>query len=205
MADAVVTGERTAQLLGAWIVFEDEAGQDLKPGKGRTWSRRGRTPLVKVVGKGSGRVLMAGMICVWPGHETRLIYRTQTYRGRTGEKKGFRSREFADLLNSARRQLGDAPLIVVWDNASTHHAKPLREFCERNSDWLTIVKLPPYAPDLNPVEGDWAHVKKSLANLAPRAVEDLTPLVKSRLRGIQRRPGVLDGFIAETGLAQKPP
>ncbi|WP_374684126.1 transposase [Streptomyces sp. RO-S4] len=70
------------------------------------------------------------------------------YRGRTGEKKGFRAREFVDLLTSARRQLGDAPLIVVWDNASSHHAKPLREFCGRNSDWLTIVKLPPYTPDL---------------------------------------------------------
>ncbi|MEU6943985.1 IS630 family transposase [Streptomyces sp. NPDC046316] len=206
MADgAVVTGKRTAQLLGAWIVFEDEAGQDLKPAKGRTWSRRGRTPLVRVTGKGSGRVLMSGMICVRPGRETRLIYRTQTYRGRTGEKKGFRAREFVDLLTSARRQLGGAPLIVVWDNASTHHAKPLREFCERNSDWLTIVRLPPYAPDLNPVEAVWAHLKKSLANLAPHTIDDFTPLVKNRLRGIQRRSEILDGFIAETGLGLEPP
>jgi putative transposase len=87
----VVTGKRTAQLLGAWIVFEDEAGQDLTPVKG------------------SGRVLMAGMICARPGRTTRLIYRTQTYRGRTGEKKGFRAREFTDLLTSTHRQLGDAP------------------------------------------------------------------------------------------------
>ncbi|MFG3384018.1 transposase [Streptomyces sp. NPDC047999] len=108
-------------------------------------------------------------------------------------------------MTSARRQLGGAPLIVVWDNASTHHAKPLREFCERNSDWLTIVNLPAYAPDLNPVEGAWAHLKKSLANLAPHTIEDLTPLVKNRLRGIQRRPDVLDGFIAETGLTLEPP
>ncbi|WP_226962791.1 IS630 family transposase [Streptomyces sp. C8S0] len=201
---AVVTGKRTARLLGAWIVFEDEAGQDLKPGKGRTWSPRGRTPLIRVTGKGSGRVLMAGMVCVRPGRETRLIYRTQTYRGRTGEKKGFRARAFVDLLTSARRQLGDAPLIVVWDNASTHHAKALREFCGRNSDWLTIVKLPPYAPDLNPVEGVWAHLKKSLANLAPRTIDDLTPLVKNRLRAIQRRPQILNGFIAETGLGLEP-
>ncbi|MGW4349368.1 IS630 family transposase [Streptomyces sp. NPDC004690] len=198
------TGKRAAQLPGAWIVFEDEAGQDLKPGKGRTWSRRGRTPLVKVTGKGSGRVLMAGMVCVRPGRETRLIYRTQTYRGRPGEKKGFRAREFGELITSARRQLGGAPVIPVWDNASTHHAKPLREFCDRNSDWLTIVKLPPYAPDVNPVEGVWAHLKKSLANLAPHAIDDLTPLVKNRLRGIQRRPDVLDGFIAETGLRLEP-
>ncbi|MFJ8602613.1 transposase [Streptomyces shenzhenensis] len=187
------------------MAFEDEAGQDLKPGKGRTWSRRGRTPLVRVTGRGSGRVLMAGMICVRPGRATRLIYRTQTYRGRTGEKKGFRAREFADLLTTARRQPGGAPLIVVWDNASTHHAKALREFCDRNSDWPTIVKLPLYAPDLNPVEGVWALLKKSLANLAPHAIEDLAPLVKSRLRGIQRRPAVLDGFIAETGLGLEPP
>ncbi|MEU3518295.1 transposase [Streptomyces sp. NPDC006654] len=187
-----------------WIAFEDEAGQDLKPGKGRTWSRRGRTPLVKVTGKGSGRVLKAGMVCLRPGRATRLIYRTQTYRGRTGEKKSFRARDFAGLLTSARRQLGGAPPIVVWDNASTHHAKALREFCNRNSDWLTIVKLPPYVPDLNPVEGVWAHLKKSLANLALHAIEDLTPLVKNRLHDIQRRPEVLDGFIAETGLRLEP-
>ncbi|MEU9704488.1 transposase [Streptomyces sp. NPDC047981] len=142
---------------------------------------------------------------VRPGRATRLIYRTQTYRGRTGEKKGFRTREFSDLLTSARRQLGGAPLIVVWDNASTHHAKALRDFCDRNSDWLTIIKLPPYAPDLNPVEGVWAHLKNSLANLAPRTIDGLTPLLKNRLRDIQRRPGILEGFIAQAGLGLEPP
>ncbi|MEV7394463.1 transposase [Streptomyces sp. NPDC091215] len=109
------------------------------------------------------------------------------------------------LITTARRQLDGAPLILVWDNASTHQAKPLREFCDRNRDWLTIVKLPPYASDLNPVEGVWAHLKKSPANLAPHKIEDLTPLVKNRLRGIQRRPEVLNGFIAETGLTLEPP
>jgi putative transposase len=148
---------------------------------------------------------MAGMICVRPGLETRLIYRTQTYRGRTGEKKGFRARECAELITSAHQQLGGAPLMLVRDNASTHHAKVLREFCDRNGDWRTTVKLPPYAPDLNPVEGVWAHLKKSPANLAPRAIDDLTPLVKNRLRSIQRRPEILDGFIAGTGLRLEPP
>lgn len=93
----------------------------------------------------------------------------------------------------------------MWDNASTHHSKALREFCDRNSDWLTLVRLPPSAPDLNPVEGVWAHLKKSLANFAPRAIEDLAPLVKNRLRDIQRRPDVLDRFIAETRLGLDPP
>ncbi len=74
----MVTCKWMAQVLGAWIAFEDEAGQDLKPGEGRTWSRRGRTPLVRVTGKGLGLVLTAGMICVRPGRESKLIYRTQT-------------------------------------------------------------------------------------------------------------------------------
>jgi hypothetical protein len=36
-------------------------------------------------------------------------------------------------------------------------------------------------------------------------IDDLTPLVKTRLRGIPRRPEILDGFIAETGLSLEPP
>ncbi|MGI5442979.1 transposase [Streptomyces shenzhenensis] len=109
---------------------------------------------------------MAGTICVRPGHETPLVHRTRIYRGRTGEKKGFGAREFTDLPASARRQLGDVPPIAVRDNTGTRHAKPLREFCERNSDWPTIAKLPPHPPDLNPAEGVRAHAKKPLANLA---------------------------------------
>jgi hypothetical protein len=34
--------------LGAWLVFEDESGQGLRPPQGRTWGRRGRTPVVRV-------------------------------------------------------------------------------------------------------------------------------------------------------------
>lgn len=99
----------------------------------------------------------------------------------------------SDLLTSARRQLGGAPLIVVWDNASTHHAKALREFCDRNSDRLTIVKLPPYAPDLNPVEGVWAHDRRTHPAREEPPTQHPTP------------PRSPDGFIAETGLQLEPP
>ena len=50
-------GTRLAAAAGAWICFEDEAGQNLRPPKARTWARRGHTPVVKVSGKGSGRVI----------------------------------------------------------------------------------------------------------------------------------------------------
>ena len=47
-------GTRLAAATGAWICFEDEAGQSLRPPKARTWARRGRTPVVPVSGNGSG-------------------------------------------------------------------------------------------------------------------------------------------------------
>jgi hypothetical protein len=70
-------------------------------------------------------------------------------------------------------------------------------------DWLTIVQLP-YAHELNPVELIRSHVKRFLANLAKRNLAPLTALVKPRLRRMQYRPGLLDGFLASTGLDRTP-
>ncbi|MDT0616836.1 transposase, partial [Streptomyces sp. DSM 40712] len=41
----------------------------------------------------------------------------------------------------------DGPIVVVWDNLNTHLATGLKRY-EADHDWLTTVRLPPYAPDL---------------------------------------------------------
>ena len=66
--------------------------------------------------------------------------------------------------------------------------------------WLTVFQLPPYAHELNPVEPVWAHLKRSLANLTKHTIAELTVLVKTRLKRMQYRPGLLAGFLASTGL-----
>ncbi len=71
--------------------------------------------------------------------------------------------------------------------------------------WLTVFLLPAYSPDLNPVEWVWAHIKRSLANLAVVALDRLEALVRNRLKRLQYRPGTLDGFIAGTGLTLDEP
>jgi transposase len=67
-------------------------------------------------------------------------------------------------------------------------------------DWLTVFQLPPYASELNPVEPVWSNLKRSLANLTKHNIDQLTALIKTRLRRMQYRPGLLDGFLAKTGL-----
>jgi hypothetical protein len=94
------------------------------------------------------------------------------------------------------------PLVVVWDNLNSHVSAAMAELIAR--DWLTIFQLPPYAHELNPVELVWSHLKRSLANLAKRNPAQLIALVKTRLKPMQYRPALLDGFLASTGLDLAP-
>ncbi|HEV2377035.1 MAG TPA: transposase [Streptosporangiaceae bacterium] len=183
------------------MVFEDESGQGLRPPKGRTWGRRGHTPVVTVTGGHNKRVSLAALIAVKPGCRPRLIYRVHRASG-SHRRKGFTEADYARLLDAAHQQLG-GPLVVVWDNLNTHVSAAMRELAAAR-DWLTVFQLPPYAHELNPVEPVWAHLKRSLANLAKRNLTQLTTLVKTRLRRMQYQPGLLSGFLASTRLDLTP-
>jgi hypothetical protein len=196
-------GSRIAAATGAWICFEDEAGQTLRPPKARTWAPRGRTPVVAVSGKGSGRVSVAGLVCLTPATRGRLFYRIRVPRGRKGERRSLSEADYAALVTAAHQQL-HAPIILIWDNLNTHVSAVMRAFIDAHRQWLTVVQLPAYAPDLNPVEGVWSHMKRGLGNLAACGLDQLVATVKSRLKQIQYRPGLIDGFLAQTGLSIQP-
>jgi transposase len=193
--------KRTAADLGAWVVFEDESGQGLRPPRGRTWGRRGHTPAVKVTGGSNRRVSLAALIAVKAGQKPRLIYRV--HAGRRGDKrKGFTEAGYARLLDAARQQLG-GPVVLVWDNLNTHVSKAMRRLVAAR-DWLTVFQLPAYASELNPVESVWSLLKRSLACLVKRTISELTALIKTRLRHMQYRKGLIDGFLTGTRLDLTP-
>jgi transposase len=142
---------------------------------------------------------MAGMTCYKTGERSRLIYGIHVYRGRKGEKKGFGWQDYRDLIVRAHMQLG-GPIVLVWDNLSTHLVPPMKEFIAANEDWLTVYQLPTYAPDLNPQEGIWSLVKRGIGNLAAANLDHLTKTVKRKLKKIQYRAHLIDACLAETGL-----
>jgi len=144
-------GTRLAAAAGAWICFEDEAGQNLRPPKARTWARRGHTPVVTVCGKGPGRVSVAGLVCLRPGSRGHLFYRVRVHRGRKGERRSMSEADYAGLIAAAHNQL-HAPVILIWDNLNTHISAAMGRFVSSRPDWLTEVRLPAYAPELNPAE-----------------------------------------------------
>jgi hypothetical protein len=157
--------------------------------------------VVKVTAQGSKRVSIAALIAARPGAagRARLIYRTHLDRG-SGKhrRKGFDETGYARLLDGAHQELGGA-IVLVWDNLPTHTSRAMRQLIAARS-WLTVFQLPAYAPELNPLEGVWSSMKRSLANLTKQGLDQLTALIKTRLKRMQYRPGLIDGFLAKTGL-----
>ena len=88
---------------------------------------------------------------------------------------------------------------------TTHISALMRTFIEAHDQWLTVARLPAYAPELNAVEGAWANMKNSLGNLGSCATpRQLAAIMKNRLKRIQYRPALIEGFLAQTGLSIGP-
>ncbi|TQK98185.1 transposase [Streptomyces puniciscabiei] len=101
----------------------------------------------------------------------------------------------ARIAEVVRRQFGVEYTLAGWT---------MRELIAARL-WLTVYQLPPYAPELNPVEGVWSHLKRSLANLTKHSLDQLTAWVRTRLKRMQYRPSLIQGLIAKTGLDFQPP
>ncbi|WP_259471987.1 transposase [Streptomyces shenzhenensis] len=159
---------------------------------------------MRVTAAGTKRVSMAALICTKPGRRPRLIHRIHLDRGSAkGRHKGFTETDYARLPDAAHQQLG-GPIVLVRDNLNTHVSRTMRELIAARS-WLTVYQLPPYAPEFNPVEGVWSHLKRSPANLTEHNLDQLTALVKTRLKQMQYRPRLIKGLMAKTGLDLQPP
>ncbi|WP_455431291.1 transposase [Streptomyces acidicola] len=124
------------------------------------------------------------------GERSWLIYRPCP-DARPDGRKSFSWKDYRDLIQTAHDQLG-GPTVSVWDNLNTHLTAGMRRYIA-DRDWLTVFQLPPYAPDLNPVEDIWSVLRRTvLANQAFADPDDLITAVRRGLRQLQYRPDVVD-------------
>ena len=85
------------------------------------------------------------------GQPGRFFYRMRGHRLRPGARRAMSEADYAGLITAAHRYL-DAPVIVIWDNLNKRLSRKMRAFTTGHPDWLTVIQLPAYAPELNPVE-----------------------------------------------------
>lgn len=102
---------------------------------------------MRVPGRGRGRLSVAGLLCYRRGVPARLCYRLRRHTRRKDERRSLSETDYIRLLDGAH-QLLKARLIVVWDRLNTHVSKAMKALVAER-EWLTVVLLPGYAPDLN--------------------------------------------------------
>ena len=74
-----------------------------------------------------------------------------------------------------------------------------------DQDWLTVERLPPYAPELNPVEMLWSSIKThELANVAADHLADVGDIAERGIKRVCNTEHLPWSFLAHTGLEIHP-
>jgi putative transposase len=179
---------------GCWyIVFIDETGFMLGPLVRRTWAPRGQTPIIRVSSPHE-RISVIGAMTIRResnqfGFQFHLL----------SDNANFIGRSVATFVRKVGKQL-HAPMTVIWDECRIHWAWPMKKLLEANPS-IRVEPLPPYAPELNPVDFVWSYVKYSrLANYCPHNLAELRTKVTTELSKVAKQPKLLRSLFSHTGL-----
>lgn len=78
--------------------------------------------------------------------------------------------------------------MLIGDNLNTHASHAMRGLLPAR-DWLHVIQLPPYAPDLNPARHVWSHVKRNLGNLVVHGIGQRAAIGRTGSSGSSTSPG----------------
>ena len=103
-------------------------------------------------------------------------------------------------LHHPQEAAGLLQVVLIWDRLLAHRARIVQAYIAHKKNWRSEY-LPPYAPELNPVENVWNYLKtNSMANEALYDLETLTKTARRHGRSLQRRQPLLRSFMKHTPL-----
>jgi transposase len=159
----------------------------------RTWAPRGVTPTLTVRARSHEKVSGIGALIVSP-HRRQLGLALALY-----PRTNIRGPQVLRFLRHLARHVR-GPIVLVWDRGLPHRHRFVSAWL-RTHPRVHVVWLPPYAPELNPVELLWSYLKYGrLANLAPDTVEQIRAHVGRERRRLARRPHLLRSFFRHSSL-----
>src|ERR1700686_274846 len=179
---------KRAKRLGAEIYFWDESGFRADAVQGRTWGVKGETPIVAVPGK---RQSVSAASAV----NTKGAFWFATYKG------GMSADLFVAMLKQIMRRRRK-PLFLVIDSLPAHKAKLVRAYVEATDGKLKLYFLPGYAPELNPDELVWSHMKRTGTDKRPLASNELLQeRIEADLIDIQNNRALVRSFFKAPDVA----
>ena len=138
--------KKQARLERKTLVFVDESGFYLLPARVRTYAPRGKTPTLRVF---ETRDHLSVMSAITAQGQLFTMVRDDS----------LTSVESVRFLKHLLTQL-DRKLMVIWDGSPIHRSQEVKAYlADGATKHIHLERLPPYAPDLNPDEGVWNHLK----------------------------------------------
>jgi transposase len=179
---------RKAKAAGGEVYFWDESGFRADAVHGKTWGKKGQTPVVERPGQ---RQSISAASAV----NAKGAFWYCTYQG------GLNAELFVVLLKMMMRNRRK-PVHLVVDGLPAHKTKLVTAYVESTNGMLTLHFLPGYAPELNPDELVWSHVKRTGVARAPlRKGETLSDKVEAQLAKIKRMPKLVRSFFKAPSVA----
>jgi transposase len=179
---------RQAKAAGGDVFFWDESGFRADAVHGRTWGVRGQTPVVERPGQRQS-ISAASAVNAKGG------FWYCTYEG------GLTAELFVSLLRKMMRHR-PKPVHLVVDGLPAHKTKLVKDYVQSTQGRLTLHILPGYAPELNPDEAVWSHMKRTGVARAPlRKGERLRNKIDAQLAAIKAAPKLIRSFFRAPSVA----
>ena len=173
--------------------FFDESGFSDRPHVVRTWGLKGHTPVIRSRG-GWTTITAAGMVTWNP--RTRRAGSLAWVSKRTMKTPGI-----LHILRDLKRRYRRQRLVLLWDGLAAHKAKAVQAFIAQNRTWLTVLRFPSYAPELNPQEYVWSAAKRAdMGSFCPRSSAHLHRTVRRALSKRSCASAFLKGCLRGSGL-----
>jgi transposase len=166
----------------------DQSGFYLLPAVVRTYAPIGRTPVLHEQLSHDHLSVMSGITL-----EGKLLMMEQ--------ERAFKGTDVVRFLKHALRRI-PGKLLVIWDGSPIHRSKVVKEFLkgEAASSRLRLERLPSYAPELNPEEGIWKHLKYvELKNVCCRSLSELRRELRKAKERLRHKKHVILGCIRQPG------
>jgi transposase len=181
--------KKQARLERKALVFIDESGFYLLPGRVRTYAPRGQTPLLRIF---ETRDHLSVMSAITSQGWLFTLVRDEPLTGT----------ESVRFLKHLQDQLGHK-LLVIWDGSPIHRGQKVKAYlAEGAAKQVQVERLPAYAPDLNPDEGVWNQLKYvELRNVCCLNLIHLRHQFDLAVIRLRRRPELIQSFFAGAGLA----
>ena len=171
----------------ATILFGDESAFYLLPSVVRTWAREGQTPLLRPMTR-KEHLSVASAISL----QGELITKTQ--------ESAFNGSGTVAFLKHLLKEV-EGKIVLIWDGAKIHHCQEVKAFLKSDeAKRLRLIRLPAYAPEINPDEGVWRWLKRELGNACCKCLSELTQKLRQAVGQLRRKPQVIQAFFQMAGL-----